>query len=84
MNNTVYDFDAMKSVDIRTVDPETLVDINEINIDFNLPFVEKASAYLHQIQNPYCFKCGDVIVKLSYATTDITIEDCMEGFLRSL
>ena len=84
MNNAVYDFAAMKEVDIRTVDSATLVDIRDVDIDPSLPFVEKAVAYLDQIKNAYCFKCGDVIVKISHAQTTTTIDDCMEGFYRSL
>ena len=84
MNNVTYDFDAMRSVDIRTVDPSTLMDICDVKIDPYLPFTEKALAYLNQIKNAYCFKCGDVIVKVSHAETTTTIDDCMEGFYRSL
>ena len=84
MNSVVYDFAAMKEVDIRTVDPATLIDIRDVEIDPNLPFVEKAIAYLDQIKNAYCFKCGDVIVKISHAQTTTTIDDCMEGFYKSL
>ena len=80
----IYDFDAMRSVDIRTVDPSTLADIHDVNIDPNLPFVEKTTAYLNQIKNAYCFKCGDVIVKINHAQTTTSVEDCMEGFYRSL
>ena len=80
----IYDFEAMRSVDIRTVDPSTLADIHDVNIDPNLPFVEKATAYLNQIRNAYCFKCGDVIVKINHAQTTTSVEDCMEGFYRSL
>ena len=75
MNNVVYDFVAMKEVDIRAVDPETLVDIRHIDIEPRLPFVGKVVVYLDQIKNAYCFKCGDVIVKISYVKTTTTIND---------
>ena len=79
-----YDLTAMKEVDIRTVDPATLIDIRNVIIDPNRPPEEKAIAYLSQIGNAYCFKCGDVIVKIRHADTSKSIDDCMEGFLRSL
>ena len=84
MNGTVYDFESMRRVDIRTVDLSTLIDIRDVNINPQLPFTEKAIAYLNQIKNAYCFKCGDVIVKINHAETTTTIDDCMEGFYRSL
>ena len=79
-----YDFDTMQSVDILTVDRESLADIRDVNIDPDLPFIEKAIMFLNQIKNPYCFRCGDVIVKINHAKTERTIDDCMEGFYRSL
>ena len=45
---------SMKNVDVRTVDRDRLVDINEIEIDDNLPPKERAEAFLRQIKNPYC------------------------------
>ncbi|MCL2855924.1 MAG: hypothetical protein FWE21_09995 [Defluviitaleaceae bacterium] len=79
-----YDLELMKNLDIRAIDPSTLVDIRSVDIDPNLTFEEKAIAYLSQIKNPYFFKCGDMIVKISHANTETTIDDCMEGFYRSL
>ena len=86
MNNNVsiYNFDEMQNVDILAVDRESLADIQDVKIDPNLAFAEKAILFLNQIKNPYCFRCGDVVVKINYAKTEKTIDDCMEGFYRSL
>lgn len=84
MNNFVYNFEEMRGVDIRTVDISTLKDIRDINIDPNLPFAEKAEAFIRQIKNPYCFRCADVAVKVNYVKPTTTIDDCMEDFYRSL
>ena len=79
-----FDFEAMRSVDIRTVDSSDLVDIQDVSIDASLPFVEKAVSYLKQIGNAYCFRYDDVIIKINHSQTTTTINDCMEGFYRSL
>ena len=84
MDDAIFDLDAMRSVDIRTVDPSTLSDINDVNINPDLPFAEKAVEYLRQIKNAYCFKCEGMIVKINHAETTTSFEDCMEGFYRSL
>jgi len=83
-NVPTYDFEAMQSVDVRTINRESLVDIRDVSIDPDLPFIEKAKVFLNQIKNPYCFRCGDVVVKVAHANTETTIDDCMEGFYRSL
>ena len=75
--------DEMKSVDIRTVDREELVDIRDVRIDRTLPKEERVRSFVQQIKNPYCFRCGDVIVKTSFANTETTLEDCVEHYLRT-
>lgn len=76
--------EEMKAVDIRTVDKDTLVDIRDVKIDRSLPKEERIRSFVEQIKNPYCFKCGNVAVKMVFADTDVTLEDRMEHYLRSL
>ena len=78
-----FDFEAMRNVDIRTVDPATLADINDVTIDTTLPFIDKAYDYIKQTGNPYCFRCGDVVIKISCSRTATTITDCIEEIIRS-
>ncbi len=76
--------EKMKAVDIRTVDKDTLVDIRDVKIDRSLPKEDRIRSFVEQVKNPYCFKCGDVAVKMVFADTDVTLEDRMEHYLRSL
>ena len=76
--------EEMKAVDVRTVDPETLVDIRTIHIDENLPKEERIRQYLEQVKNPYCFRVGDVVVKCSYSNDGVTLKDCFEQLVWTL
>ncbi len=76
--------EEMKAVDIRTVDKDTLVDIRDVKIDRSLSKEERIRSFVEQVKNPYCFKCGDVAVKMVFADTDVSLEDRMEHYLRSL
>ena len=76
--------EEMKAVDIRTVDPETLVDVTTIIIDENLSKEERVKEYLRQVKNPYCFKAGDVVVKCSYSNDGVTLKDRFEQLVRTL
>lgn len=78
------DFEAMRSIDIRTVDPATLVDIRDTKVDADKPLPERMMDFVRQVRNPYCFRCGDTIVKVSYADTTVTMEERMEGFFRAV
>lgn len=79
------DLTQMRQVDIRTVDRTTLKDIREVTIDAALSQEEKLTSFLAQIGNPYCYKYGDLVVKLSFAEhTSATIEDRLEHYLATL
>ena len=76
--------EEMKAVDVRTVDPETLIDVTTIKIDENLSKEERKAEYLKQVKNPYCFRVGDVVVKNIYSTDGVKLQDRFEQFARTL
>lgn len=78
------DLEQMKLVDIRTVDRESLADIKNIGIDGKMPREQRFADFMGQIKNPYCFRCGKVVVKVSFLDTKTTLEDCLEHYLKSL
>ena len=52
-----------------------LVDIRNVKIDRSLPSEERIKSFIEQIKNPYQFKVGDTVVKVSFANTQNTITD---------
>lgn len=46
---------------------DELVDIREVAVDKDLPKEERIAAFLHQIKNPYRFRCGDFVVNAAFA-----------------
>lgn len=78
------DFTKLKEIDVQKVDPDTLVDIGDIQIDNTLPRIERQREFVRQIKNPYCFKVGKVVVKVSYADNGKTFEELMENYLQTL
>ena len=61
---------------------DELVDIREVTVDKDLPKEERIAAFLHQIKNPYRFRCGDFVVNASFARNGATLENCLRGILR--
>ena len=53
----------------------SLVDIRDVRIDRTLPMEERVKSYVEQIKNPYLFKVGNTVVRVSYADTDRTMND---------
>ena len=76
--------EEMKNVDVRTVDRDSLVDINTIVIDESLSKEERAAEFLRQIKNPYCFRVGKVVVKNVYSNDGVSLEERFEQFARTL
>ncbi len=73
-----------KSTDINNIDFDTLVDIETIEIDQNLPKQQRIEQYLLQIKNPYCFKVGDIVVSVSYSEDNVTLQQRIEQYLQNL
>ena len=86
MEQTTYtreQIEALQNVDIRTVDPETLRDIRDVTVNTDLPKRERILDFIRQIGNPYCYRHGKYVVKVSFTDTDVTLEDRMLAYIRS-
>ena len=80
---TMEQIEAMQNGDIRTVDPTGLRDIREVKVNTNLPKRERILDFIRQIGNPYCYRHGKYVVKVSFTDTDVTLEDRMLSYIRS-
>ena len=80
---TMEQIEAMQNVDIRTVDPAGLRDIRDVKVNTNLPKRERILDFIQQIGNPYCYRHGKYVVKVSFTDTDVTLEDRMLSYIRS-
>lgn len=63
---------------------DSLVDIRDVKIDRTQPVEERMKSYVEQIKNPYLFKVGNTVVRVSYANTQATINDNFVNLLASL
>ena len=55
-----------KEVDISSCDVNSLVDLREINIDTTKPVTQRMESFFEQVQNPYLFKVGDIVMIVDY------------------
>jgi hypothetical protein len=86
MNNNaaLANINAMRDIDIQTVDRAALIDLRDVPIDGKLPQRERLAEFIKRIGNPYCYKCGGIVVKESFSDNGKTIEDCLEQYMGSL
>ncbi len=70
--------------DFRSIDKSKLQDINSVVIDPNLSKEERIQSFVSQIGNPYCYRDGDIVVGISYADTEISLEDRLKAYTNGL
>lgn len=80
---TLEQLKAMQAVDVRTVDRATLRDIRDVKVNTDLPKQERILDFMRQIGNPYCYRHGKYVVKVSFTETDVTLEDILLSYIRS-
>ena len=81
---TAKELDALKGVDIRTVEKEALTDIREVEVDRSLPLEERKMAYLEAVGNPYAVRVGDMKVRVRFAEDGGSFEEAFENMLRNV
>ena len=62
---------------------ENLADIRDVVIDPSLPKEERRRSFLRQIKNPTLYRCGDMIVRISFADGGEKLEDRLKQYLLS-
>jgi hypothetical protein len=80
----IMTLEEMKNVDISTVDPADLVDMHNFVVDMDLPKLIRMQALVKAAKNPYCFLSGHIVVKVSYADTNVTAEELVVDHMRTL
>ena len=78
---TLRDLEGLKNVDLNKVDRNMVTDIDDIIINQNKPKEERFKEYFEMTRNPYLVKCGDTLIKMSFADTDVLLEECIKRYL---
>ena len=74
----------MKENNQTTADMSGLVDIRDVKVDRSLPVEDRIRSYVEQVRDPYCFRVGDVKVRVSFASNGRTLNDSFTDMLASL
>ena len=80
----MMDIQTMQNVSPKTVDRSKLVQRDSVRLDPAAPQKNRLADFIRQIKNPYCYLDGKTVVKITFANTDTTLEDCLEHYLRGL
>ena len=72
----------LAGVDITTVNKKDLVDVSGLIFDHTVPREKRVEQVLCKVKNPYCFRVGDMGVKLEFLDSAPPLEDCFTDFLQ--
>ena len=74
--------EQLSSVDIQAVSKEDLVDVSGLAFDNTVPREQRAVQVLRKVKNPYCFRVGDMGVKLEFLDSAPPLQDAFSSFLQ--
>jgi hypothetical protein len=78
--DTISEYNAPANAPVNI---DNLADIRDVKIDPSLPKEERRKSYLQQIKNPRLYRCGDMIVRISFSDPGVTLEDRLKQYLLS-
>lgn len=70
------------NVDIDAVNKEDLVDVSGFVFDTTVPQEQRAAKVIAAVQNPYCFRVGDLGVKLEFSENTPPLQEVFSDFLK--
>ena len=68
---------------IGEIDRDSLVDIRDVVIDTSLPKEERMKQFIQQVKNPYLYKHGKYVVKITFSDPNTTLEERLASYIRS-
>lgn len=74
----------LRAVDVRSIDKSSLIDLNQVSIDETKPVPERVAEFVRQIQNPYCFRIGDIVIKVVYKENGPSFQQNMIDMLQTV
>ena len=69
-------------VNIETVNKDDLVDVSGISFDKSIPQEERTAVIIDAVKNPYCFRVGDMGVKIEFSEDAPPLQDVFADFLK--
>ena len=76
------DLAELASVNIQKISKEELVDASGFCFDPQVPQELRAAYLLNAIGNPYCFRVGELSVKLEFVEHGPSLQDVLFSFLQ--
>lgn len=74
-------FAELTNIDMNVVNTDGLTDVSGMTFDNSIPQGKRAEQLLKTVGNPYCFRVGDMGVKLEFSEDAPALQDVLTDFL---
>ena len=75
----------VQEIDVRDIDPSTLVDIKDVHIDTSLPVEQRLTSVLQQMNGkPYFFRSNGLVIKCAFKRREKTARNSRGNIRTSL
>ena len=74
---TVENLKLLREIPVNDINKNDLVDISSVAINKHTSKDTAFLSFLDQVKNSYCFKCGEIVVKLQFSENGRTLQECM-------
>jgi len=72
----------LANVNIEYMNKEELVDVSTLPFNMTIQQEERASQIFETFKNPYCFRVGNIGVKLEFSNDAPRLQDIFTDFLK--
>lgn len=72
----------LASVDIEAMNKGDFVDVSDFAFDRTVPQEQRAEKVIAAVKNPYCFRVGDMGVKLEFSESAPPLQEVFSDFLK--
>lgn len=81
MQKQAIDIYKLAGVQFGTINKEDLVDVSGLTFDTSVPREQRAARIIQAVGNPYCFRVGDMGVKLEFLDNAPPLQDTLADLL---
>lgn len=81
---SIEQLERMSQCSIEDIPKSSLADIRDIKVDTHLPGPLRMVQYFEQVQNPYCFLCGEIPVHISFVNEERELSEALVDYFCTL
>ena len=82
MINSTINIQELAGVQFGAINKEDLIDVSGLTFDTSIPREQRAARIIQAVGNPYCFRVGDLGVKLEFMDHAPPLQDTLADLLQ--